>query len=529
VKILRGCSSWAFLSVSLVGACGQTQAPVSNSNSTEVSTTAVASSGPERERESGDWRFIPQEELARASIWVSHILIAHRESSSDVPFVTRLWKSAHSVDSSREQARKVADGLAEQLAHSPGNFATLARSRSDDRTSRQAGGQLGGVTAVELTQWPNVLDTLLATEIGKPSGVVETPFGFHILMRHPPPPEETLSARRLVIGHEDAGWLRAVARRDFPARSLTQALEIAGTVVRQARTNGAPFEKLIDEFSDHLDAEYGGDFGSWSSLEPSPHPRELMALSKLKVGEISGPIETFEGVVVLQRTEARERPRYAMDSIFKRFDPKAAAGDPTSRENAFAQLSHVARMLREDPARFTELQREHCCGPNIEQWAYGRGVLGVSEQLDKLTIGQITPEPIEMYGRVALVKRLDPNEVEPPPGPLTRLELPTAPDLHVSAERLPPELIKQWVDKVMRDGGSSAQELLLAADRKVYHAILDKLSTQLVNAESREARGKALDAALAKLRHTLGVAGYREYWSAIHRALVDYRPRKATK
>ena len=527
MKILRGWSRRVFLGVALVSACGQTQAPVSSSSSKEVSVaSAAASSGPTREKEPGDWRFIPQEELARASLWVSHVLIAHRESFREVPFDTRFWNSAHSADRSREQAREIADGLAEELAHSPGKFATVASSRSDDLTSRQTGGLLGGVTAVELTLWPNVLDTLLTTDTGKPSGVVETRFGFHILMRHLPPPEETLSARRVVIGHEEAGWLRSVARRDFPVRSLKQALEIGGTVARRARENGAQFEKLIDEFSEHLDAQYGGDFGSWSSLEPCPMSRQLMALSKLKIGEISEPIESFEGVVVLQRTEARERPRFAMDSIFKRFDPKAAAGDPSSRESAFAQLSRIGRTLREDPARFTELQREHCCAPNIEQWSYGRGPLGASEQLDKLRIGEITPEPIEVYGRVALLKRLDPNEVDLPPGPLTRLELPTAPDVHVSAERLPPELIKQWVDKVMREGGLSALEPLLAADRKVYHAVLDKLSTQLVGAESRVARREALDAALANLRHTLGVAGYRQYWSAIHRALADYRPRK---
>ncbi len=526
MKILRGWSRWVFWGVAIASACGQTQA----ASSEEVSVASAApSSSPAREKERGDWRFIPQEELARASLWVSHVLIAHRESSSEVPFDSRFWNSSHSVDRSREQAREIADGLAEQLAHSPGKFATVASSRSDDLTSRQTGGLLGGVTAVELTPWPNVLDALLTTAPGEPSGVVETRFGFHILMRHLPPPEETLSARRVVIGHEEAGWLRSVARRDFPVRSLKQALEIGGTVARRAREKDAQFEKLIDEFSEHLDAEYGGDIGSWSSLEPCPLSRQLMALSKLEIGEISEPIESFEGVVVLQRTEARERPRYAMDSIFKRFDPKAAAGDPNSRESAFAELSRIGRTLREDPARFTELQREHCCPPTIEQWSYGRGPLGASEQLDKLRIGEVTPEPIEVYGRVALVKRLDPNEVEPPPGPLTRLELPTAPDVHVSAERLPPELIKQWVDMVMREGGSSAKELLLAADRKVYDAVLDELSTQLVGAESRVARREALDAALAKLRHTLGVAGYRQYWSAIHRALADYRPRRDTQ
>jgi hypothetical protein len=299
--------------------------------------------------------------------------------------------------------------------------------------------------------------------------------------------------------------------------------------VRRARASGAQFERLIDEFSEHLDARYGGDLGSWSSLEPCPRARQLTAVSKLKIGDISEPIQTFEGVVVLQRTAATERPRYAMDSIFRGFNPEAAVEDPSSRASVFAQLTKLGRELQANPDRFAKLQREHCCGPNIEQWSLGRGVLGVSEELDKLAIGQITPEPIEFQGRVALVKRLDPNALELPPGPLTRIELPTAPDLYVSAERLNPLFVKDWVNQVMRVGGLSAQEQLLAQDRKSYQTIHDELSTKLAEAQSPEARREALEPALARLRRTLGLVGYRQYWSAIHKALANYRPRRGSE
>jgi hypothetical protein len=309
---------------------------------------------------------------------------------------------------------------------------------------------------------------------------------------------------------------------------LEQALDIAGTVVRRARASGAQFERLIDEFSEHLDARYGGDLGSWSSLEPCPRASQLAAVSKLKIGEISEPIQTFEGVVVLQRTAATERPRYAMDSIFRGLNPEAPAEDPSSRTSVFAQLTKLGRELQANPDRFAELQREHCCGTNIEQWSLGRGVLGVSEELDKLAIGHITPEPIEFQGRLALAKRLDPNAIEPPLGPLTRIEFPTAPDLYLSAERINPLLIKDWVDQVMRAGGLRAQEQLLAQDRKTYQAIHDELSTKLTEAQSPEGRRQALDPALAKLRRTLGLVGYRQYWSAIHRALANYRPRASS-
>jgi parvulin-like peptidyl-prolyl isomerase len=509
-------------------ACEQTRVTASALAAASASA-AAATADAAREDHPGDWRFIPSDDLARSPLWVSHILVAHRESSDEVPFVMRNWKYVHSANRTREQALETARGLAQQLAHSSERFTDVAKANSDDRTNRQAGGFLGGVAAIEFTHWPDVLDALLRTDVGKPSGVVETRFGFHILMRHPPPPEEMLSARRIVIGHEGAGFLRAVARGHYTTRSLEQALDIAGTVVRRARESGAQFERLIDEFSEHLDAKHGGDFGVWSSLEPSPRARQLAVLSKLKIGEISEPIQTFEGVEVLQRTAATERPRYAMDSIFRTFDPEAAAEDPSSRANVFAQLTKLGRELQANPDRFAELQREYGFGPNIEQWSLGRGVLGVSEELDKLAIGQITPEPIEFQWRVALVKRLDPNTIEPPPGPLTRLELPTAPDLYVSAERINPLLVKDWVDQVLRVGGMRAQEQLLAQDRKTYQAIHDELSAKLAEAQSPEARREPLERALAKLRRTLGLVGYRQYWSAIHTALANYRPRKGSE
>jgi parvulin-like peptidyl-prolyl isomerase len=515
------------LTFAFAPACEQTRFTASDLASVSASPVAVADAA--REDHPGDWRFIPADELARSPLWVSHILVAHRESSDEVPFVMRNWKYAHSANRTREQALEIARGLAQQLAHSPERFADVASVNSDDRTNRQGGGFLGGVAASEFTHWPDVLDTLLRADVGKPSGVVETRFGFHILMRHPPPPEETLSARRIVIGHEEAGFLRAVSRGRYPPRSLGQALDIAGTVARRARASGARFELLIDEFSEHLDAQYGGDIGSWSSLEPSPRASQLAALSKLKIGEISQPIQTFEGVVVLQRTAPVERPRYAMDSIFRAFDPEAPAEDPSSRASVSAQFTKLGKELQANPDRFAELQREHCCGPNVEQWSFGRGVLGVSEELDKLAIGQITPEPIEFQWRVALVKRLDPNTIEPPPGPLTRIDLPMAPDLHLSAERINPLLVKDWVDQVMRVGGLSAQERLLTQDRKTYQAIHDELATKLAEAQSPEARREPLERALAMLRRTLGLVGYRQYWSAIHTALANYRPRKGGK
>lgn len=123
--------------------------------------------------------------------------------------------------------------------------------------------------------------------------LIETRHGFHVFQRHSPPPEETVSGAHIVIGHDDARWLHEfTARRAIPPRTRQEALQLATQLHERLRDEPEQFASVLDELSEHRDAGWAGDFGRWSTREPTAFPRELEVLRGLRVGEVAPPIDT---------------------------------------------------------------------------------------------------------------------------------------------------------------------------------------------------------------------------------------------
>jgi protein-disulfide isomerase len=104
--------------------------------------------------------------MARAS----HILIQYKGARGADPKVTR----------SQDEARVLAESLALRLAKERSNFAGVAREKSDCPSAAQ-GGELGRITRGDLV--PEFESALFALKVGEISAVVETPFGYHIILR----------------------------------------------------------------------------------------------------------------------------------------------------------------------------------------------------------------------------------------------------------------------------------------------------------------------------------------------------------
>ena len=110
---------------------------------------------------------IPQPEAAE-QIGASHILIAY--AGSERSEATR----------GKEEARKLAGELEVKAKAAGADFAALARANSDC-PSKDKGGDLG--TFEKGAMHPDFEAAAWALPVGKVSGVVETPFGFHIIKR----------------------------------------------------------------------------------------------------------------------------------------------------------------------------------------------------------------------------------------------------------------------------------------------------------------------------------------------------------
>lgn len=95
---------------------------------------------------------------------VSHILIELPASANDAV---------------KAEARAKAEDLAKKAVAAPQSFSTLAKDFSQDTGSANQGGDLGWITKNMLV--PQVETAVFELEKGKISGVVESPFGFHVI------------------------------------------------------------------------------------------------------------------------------------------------------------------------------------------------------------------------------------------------------------------------------------------------------------------------------------------------------------
>ncbi|MBX3041767.1 MAG: peptidylprolyl isomerase [Bdellovibrionaceae bacterium] len=97
-------------------------------------------------------------------IRTSHILIEYRPGAS-----------AEQV----AEAKKRAQEIFQEVRGSKRSFEELVRLYSDDPLSKQAGGDVGWQSRVTL--FPSYYETALGMKVNEIKGLIETPFGFHII------------------------------------------------------------------------------------------------------------------------------------------------------------------------------------------------------------------------------------------------------------------------------------------------------------------------------------------------------------
>jgi hypothetical protein len=370
----------------------------------------------------GKWRAAPPEQLDQTLLFVSHILIRHdRVRTPLASFNAAGWRSPLPPAS---RNRREASVLAEEIAEKAQSvdFAALAREHSEDVVTAVRGGSLGGVSAGHLAGWPEVLDAIEALPPGGVSRPVETEFGFHVLRRRAPVPEQIVSGSHIVIAHDDAPWIELSARGPVPKRSRAEAWRIATRLYERLRERPADFARLAREHSEHRDAVRGGDFGTFSTREVAGYPREIETLAGLDVHSVAEPIDTLFGYQIIQRTPNRERRHYAMSKVELSFNPNAADADTSSRASVMRLAQGLAREIQGDPLRFGPLQEQYCC-VEPERVIEGRDVPELEAELERLLPGEAASVAIEESGTAFVIpKRLELDSLRPVPA--TRVELP---------------------------------------------------------------------------------------------------------
>jgi hypothetical protein len=358
----------------------------------------------------GRWRQASRQELESTLVWVSHILIRHRDLRvQSVNFAPPDWRlSVAPASRTREQARTLALEISRELKSSPDEFTAYAQRYSEDLATQADGGSLGGRSASSLSSWPQLLDALSAIEAGEISDPVETEYGFHILLERKPPPEDIVTGAHVVIGYDDARWLHdMLARGEVPKRSREEALALANGLYERARLHPEQFLALVEQYSEHRDAARGGDLGTWSTREEALYPREMEALQGREVGSVAPPIDSMVGFQVLMRVPNPPRKDYAMTAIALLFDASAPEASASSRQAVSRKAQMLADLAAREPARFDELRALNCC-TDVLSWREGPEFAEVGPVLDELEFGEIAKTPVETIGQIVVPRRLDP-------------------------------------------------------------------------------------------------------------------------
>jgi len=115
---------------------------------------------------------LPDPPLGPASIAAQHILIGYAGSTKELPSVTR----------SEAEARSLAEQVATEARQPGSDWNELANRYTDEPGGRSRAGDLGKFTRGQMV--PPFEQAAFALKVGEISGVVKTPFGFHIIRRY---------------------------------------------------------------------------------------------------------------------------------------------------------------------------------------------------------------------------------------------------------------------------------------------------------------------------------------------------------
>lgn len=169
-SMARPGARWLMYWLPLAAACSDLTRPrVDERSQADVASAAALPSSALQHAAPGALAGPAAAAVDAQEITASHILVSFGGSSRARPTVTR----------TKDEARQRADELLARL-RGGSDFAELARAESDGPSAAR-GGDLGTFSAQRME--PAFAKAAFALGPGETSGIVETPFGFHIIKR----------------------------------------------------------------------------------------------------------------------------------------------------------------------------------------------------------------------------------------------------------------------------------------------------------------------------------------------------------
>ncbi|PIE24634.1 MAG: hypothetical protein CSA62_02045 [Planctomycetota bacterium] len=225
---------------------------------------------------------------------LKHILISYRGAFAAPAGVKR---------TKDEALRLVANLIIPKIKTNKISFADAAKTYSDDKRSGARGGRLGTNNPSQFV-CSSFVDRVLAQSIGEVHGPIESPFGFHIVVRLEV--EKPLRAAHILIPYAGASQAGKTTRTEAEAKKLAQSLleqltpAKGGSKQELAKLHEA-FAALARKHSSCPTGKSGGDLGEFRSGSwVKAFEEEVL---RAEVGELRGPVRTRFGYHLILRTQ----------------------------------------------------------------------------------------------------------------------------------------------------------------------------------------------------------------------------------
>lgn len=222
-------------------------------------------------------------ERLQEEIYVSHILI--------------LSSPMASVEDTAEAYRKV-DSIYNAITKKKADFAKMAEKYSDDRQSKERGGDIGYITALQAVYpFENVA---YSTPVGKVSKPFRTQFGYHILKVHD---------RRQSQGEVKVAQILIAAPKAKGEEGLKEAKEKLAKVQAELK-KGVSFDELVEKYSDDKFSRDNNGVLEKFGVGAMVPVFEKAAFGLKKPGDISDPVQTDYGFHIIKLIE-----KYPLESF----------------------------------------------------------------------------------------------------------------------------------------------------------------------------------------------------------------------
>lgn len=234
------------------------------------------------------------------SVQVKHVLIGWKE----LAHVYRGQMDPRAKERSNADAARLAQEIAAKLAADPGQIDALVKQHSEDPGSQS--GDPYDVTPQSrfVPEFKELSLRLRLNEVG----VVKTTFGYHVIVRVPPPPPDPLESAdilaranpetgKVLVQHVLVGWKGAPGAR-AATRSKEEADQIAKEVLEKVRAGG-DMAALMKQYSEDPGSKDNGRIYDVTPDAPLVEPFKKLSL-RLALGE-AGLVKSPFGWHVIKR------------------------------------------------------------------------------------------------------------------------------------------------------------------------------------------------------------------------------------